>query len=118
MSYLKRKPNRASETRNGIYQNKINRRPDYIKQNLKPIDFYRHELPGAKFKRPGWNNGGLCPFHSDTRQGSFHVSLETGGYKCFACGAAGGDIIAFTMNRYGLSFTDSLEKLANDWGLT
>jgi DNA primase len=90
---------------------------DCIKQSLSPRDFYRHELPGASLKRPGWNDGGLCPFHSDNKSGSFRVNLITGAYKCFSCGAAGGDVIAFTISYYGLQFAEALAKLADDWGL-
>jgi DNA primase len=92
-------------------------RPDYIKHLLSPFDFYRHELPGATLKRLGWNDGGLCPFHSDNKPGSFRVNLATGAYKCFACGMAGGDVVAFTMALYGLKFAEALLKLADDWGL-
>jgi len=90
---------------------------DFIKDRLWPLDFYSHELPGANLKRNGWNDGGLCPFHDDNKPGSFYVNIVTGAYKCFACGAAGGDIIAFTMSLYGLKFVEALQKLADDWGL-
>jgi DNA primase len=88
-----------------------------IKQNLTPLDFYRNELPGVQYKKVGWNDGGLCPFHNDNKSGSFRVNLSTGAYKCFACGAAGADIIAFTMTFYGLQFIEALTKLTDDWGL-
>jgi DNA primase len=91
---------------------------DYIKQQLNPRDFYRHELPTAKLKKANWNDGGLCPFHADNKAGSFKVNLITGAYKCFACGRAGGDVIAFAMALYGLKFADALAKLAEDWGLS
>lgn len=96
---------------------KQNLNADYIKQALAPRDFYRHELPGAPLKKHGWNDGGLCPFHSDNKPGSFRVNLATGAYKCFACGAAGADVIAFAMALYGLQFVEALAKLADDWGL-
>jgi len=88
-----------------------------IKRQLTPLDFYRHALGKTSFKRPSWNEGGLCPFHSDNKPGSFHVNLITGAYKCFACNAAGGDVIAFTMTVDNLSFPEAVNKLADDWGL-
>jgi DNA primase len=91
---------------------------DYIKRSLNPFDFYRHELPNAPLKKHDWNDGGLCPFHSDNKTGSFRVNLTTGAYKCFSCGMAGGDIVAFVMSLYGLQFVEALAKLADDWGLT
>lgn len=102
--------------------NFLNRKPkkldsDYIKHSLSPFDFYSHELPKAKLTKHDWNDGGLCPFHNDHHTGSFRVNLITGAYKCFACGMAGGDVIAFTMAYYGLGFIEALYKLANDWGL-
>jgi DNA primase len=90
---------------------------DYIKQTLAARDFYRHELPGAPLKKHGWNDGGLCPFHSDNKPGSFRVNLVTGAYKCFACGAAGGDIVAFIMALYAMQFAEALAKLSDEWGL-
>lgn len=90
---------------------------DYIKNSLNPLDFYRHELPDAPLKRQRWNNGGLCPFHADTKAGSFHINLSTDAFKCFSCGEAGSDVISFTMALYGLKFADALHKLADEWGL-
>ncbi|WP_052700776.1 CHC2 zinc finger domain-containing protein [Methylocucumis oryzae] len=92
-------------------------RADYIKEAVNPADFYRHELPDARLKQSGWNDGGLCPFHADNKPGSFRVNLQTGAYRCFACDAAGGDVIAFTMALHGLKFVEALAQLARDWGL-
>ena len=92
-------------------------RVDYIKKSISPVDFYRHTLTGAKLKRAGWNNGGLCPFHNDTKPGSFYVNLTTGAFKCFSCGEGGGDIVAFTQKIDGLTFPDAMKKISSDWGL-
>ena len=91
---------------------------DSIKNSVDPLDFYAHELPGALLKRPGWNDGGLCVFHADNNAGSFRVNITTGAFKCFSCGAAGSDVIAFVMALYGLNFGEALHKLADDWGLS
>ena len=90
---------------------------DYIKRSINPFDFYRYELPNASLKKHAWNDGGLCPFHADNSTGSFRVNLSTGAFKCFACGIAGSDVIAFIMALYGLQFAEALAKLADDWGL-
>jgi DNA primase len=90
---------------------------DDIKHSVMPLDFYRHELPGAVFKSQAWSCGGLCPFHADNNPGSFRINIETGAFKCFACGKTGGDIISFTMAKYGLSFHDAMANLADSWGL-
>ena len=91
---------------------------DFIKCKLHPVDFYSHELPNAPLKKPGWNPGGLCPFHGDNKPGSFFVNVSTGAYKCFSCGMAGSDVVAFVMALYALDFVKALAKLADDWGLT
>ncbi|MFI3197922.1 MAG: CHC2 zinc finger domain-containing protein [Methylococcaceae bacterium] len=98
-----------------IFNKKLN--AEHIKNSLTPFDFYSHELPGAPLKKHDWNDGGLCPFHSDNKAGSFRVNLTTGAFKCFACGIAGSDVIAFIMALYGLQFVEALTKLADDWGL-
>ena len=91
--------------------------PDFIKNSITPFDFYSHELPNAPLKKHDWNDGGLCPFHADNTPGSFRVNLTTGAFKCFACGSAGSDVIAFIMTLYGLDFVEALTKLSDDWGL-
>ena len=93
-------------------------KPEQVKAAIAPGDYYRQELPEAILKRPGWNDAGLCVFHTDKRTGNFRVNAVTGAFKCFSCGASGGDIIAFEMEKYSLSFTDALEKLADEWGLS
>ncbi len=88
-----------------------------IKEQISPHEFYEYELNNVAFKQHGWNDGGLCPFHDDNKPGSFRINTETGAFNCFSCGTKGGDIIAFTMTLYNLSFREALEKLADDWGL-
>ena len=89
---------------------------DEIKQSLSPADFYRHHL-NAPLTKHGFNNGGLCPFHDDRKACSFFVNLNSGAFTCYSCGTKGGDIIAFTMRLYGLTFAAALAQLASDWGL-
>jgi len=99
---------RTSSTRSFIDHNRI-------KQEISPLDFFNNELQRDNLYNHEWNNGGLCPFHNDGKPGSFHVNVKSGGYKCFSCGAKGGDVIAFTMDVYGLSFPEALAKLSEDW---
>lgn len=91
---------------------------DKIKASIRPADFYPHELPDMlRPTKGGWRDGGLCPFHRDNRAGSFRVNLDNGAFCCFSCGAKGGDIIAFTMQRDDLTFPEALKQLAEDWGV-
>ncbi|MEI7800162.1 MAG: CHC2 zinc finger domain-containing protein, partial [Opitutaceae bacterium] len=64
---------------------------------------------GGRFK-------GLCPFHSE-KTPSFNVSADKGFYKCFGCGKAG-DVINFVMETEGLQFTESVEAIAQRFGVT
>ena len=59
---------------------------------------------------------GLCPFH-DEKSPSFTVTPAKGFFHCFGCGV-GGDVIAFLMKIDHLSFTESVEKLADKMGYT
>lgn len=54
-----------------------------------------------------------CPFHKDgnERTASLNLHKSTGHYRCHACGAKGGDILAFYMNVTGKSFVTSAKEL-------
>lgn len=58
---------------------------------------------------------GLCPFHTDHRP-SMYVSPAKQIFKCFACGA-GGDVLKFVQMKEGLTFTQSVERLAQRAGV-
>jgi hypothetical protein len=95
-------------------------RPDahQLKVAIDPGAFYRTELPDMPApKRGGWVSGGLCPFHHDQHEGSFRVHLESGAFCCFSCGTKGHDVISFLMERDGLSFPETLKRLAAEWGV-
>lgn len=59
---------------------------------------------------------GLCPFHTE-KSPSFSVSPSKGLYHCFGCGASG-DAIRFLREIEGLSFSEAVELLARDAGVT
>ncbi len=85
-----------------------------LKRSLSPERYYSKALKGS-FGKPtglGWHMWeGLCPFHADTRPGSFVVNKATGAFTCFSCGAQGGDIVAFHMKANRLGFLDALKEL-------
>ncbi|MGL5830171.1 MAG: DNA primase, partial [Angustibacter sp.] len=58
---------------------------------------------------------GLCPFH-DEKTPSFQVRPQLGVWHCFGCGA-GGDVIAFVQQVNHLSFAESVERLAEKYGI-
>lgn len=89
-----------------------------VKESVNPAEFYLGELPSMPTprKRNGLVNGGLCPFHADQRPSSFFVNVSNGAFVCYACGAQGGDVLAFLMLRVGYTFRDALEYLAEYYG--
>ncbi len=64
----------------------------------------------------GGQKKGLCPFH-DEKSPSFHVTPSKGYFHCFGC-QVGGDVIAFVMKIDHLSFTETVERLAERIGYT
>ncbi|HET9499059.1 MAG TPA: DNA primase [Marmoricola sp.] len=63
----------------------------------------------------GGNYKGLCPFH-DEKSPSFNVTPSRGLFHCFGC-QAGGDVIKFVMDIDGLSFSETVERLAEKTGV-
>ena len=64
----------------------------------------------------GGQKKGLCPFH-DEKSPSFHVTPSKGYFHCFGC-QTGGDVIAFLMKIDHLTFTETVERLADRIGYT
>lgn len=58
---------------------------------------------------------GLCPFH-DEKTPSFQVTPSRGFYYCFGCGE-GGDVLTFVQRIDNLSFTETVERLADQVGI-
>ena len=89
-----------------------------LKASLPPVLFYIEEFPGwTPRQEHGWTEGGLCSFHADKTAGSFKVNLDSGAFKCFSCGAAGGDIISYYRLRYCLDFMAALRDLEGRAGI-
>ncbi|MBN9540717.1 MAG: DNA primase [Alphaproteobacteria bacterium 65-37] len=76
------------------------------------------DLVGRKVvlkRRSGSEYAGLCPFHNE-KTPSFTVNDKKGFFHCFGCGAHG-DAVGFVMKTEGLSFPESVEKLAREVGM-
>jgi DNA primase len=58
---------------------------------------------------------GLCPFHTE-KSASFTVSPAKQVFYCFGCGE-GGDVIKFVERVENLSFTEAVERLAQEAGV-
>ena len=72
------------------------------------INYY--ESQNIKLRGRGLWRTAICPFHSDTKP-SLRINIEKGAYRCMACGAHGGDVLAFHMHRHGLGFIHAAKEL-------
>ena len=66
-----------------------------------PVRYYAME--GVSLKGNGTWRDAVCPFHSDTKP-SLRVKIDSGAFRCMACGVHGGGIVAFHMRLYDLNF--------------
>ena len=103
---------RQSGTRGGVQRGARSVRRFDATRLPSPAHYYHSEL-GTRLNGSGWVSA-KCPFHDD-KSPSLGVNLEHGGYRCHCCGASGGDVLAFHMARYGLSFRAAAEALGA-WG--
>lgn len=77
-----------------------------------PAEYYKSQ--GVKLMGGGeWKNA-RCPFHLDNKP-SLRVRLDSGGFRCMACGAHGGDVLDFHMQLYGMGFVEAAKDLGA-WG--
>ncbi|MCA1983856.1 DNA primase [Nocardioides nematodiphilus] len=63
----------------------------------------------------GGSMKGLCPFH-DEKSPSFQVTPARQMFYCFGC-QTGGDVISFVMKIDGLGFGETVERLAEKYGV-
>ena len=74
----------------------------------RPANYFKEQ--GLKLTGGGEWKDALCPFHDDHNP-SLRVRLDTGSFKCMACGKHGGDVLSFHMQRYGLGFKQAAKDL-------
>lgn len=72
-----------------------------------PISFFESE--GLRLTGRGVWRTTSCQFHGG--RDSMRVNTKSGGWCCMACGARGGDSVAYLMARDGLDFADAARKL-------
>jgi DNA primase len=88
---------------------------DLVRQHLSYDALFGAHVHKLQRNREGQATG-LCPFHSDSSP-SLSVNLQTGLFKCFACGAAG-DAFAFYQKLKGVDFPTAVLELGAEAGLT
>jgi DNA primase len=89
--------------------------PNLLEEILRRTDIVQLVGRRVKLTRKGRVMWGCCPFHKE-KSPSFKVENERRAYKCFGCGA-GGDAFKWVVETEGLSFPESVEKLAAEAGV-
>jgi DNA primase len=74
----------------------------------RPGEYYKKQ--GLKLTGGGEWKSAICPFHED-KNPSLRLRLDSGGFRCMACGAHGGDVLAFHMQLHKLNFISAARAL-------
>ena len=81
---------------------------EFIRDRLPdPVNYFDAE--DVRLVGPGRWKTGPCHFHGGSD--SLRVNTASGGWCCMSCGAKGGDVLAFHMQRHGLPFVDAARAL-------
>ena len=61
----------------------------------------------------GWYMQIACPFHKAGEEKNASLSMHNvnGNFRCFACGAHGGDVLSFWMQHTGQTFKHAAQEL-------
>jgi len=90
--------------------------PQYIIDQIRDTaEIYDIVSEYVDLQQRGSNFFGLCPFHNE-KTPSFSISTNKEIFHCFGCGA-GGNSITFLMEYEKISFVESLEKIADRYGI-
>ncbi|MDR2646162.1 MAG: DNA primase [Holosporaceae bacterium] len=86
---------------------------ELLKSQIPIVDVVSSRI---RIRRSGHDWFGLCPFHQE-KTGSFKVDPTRGFYHCFGCGAHG-DVISFVQDFDKVSFSEAIECLAHQYGIS
>ena len=89
--------------------------PNLLEEILRRTDIVQLVGRRVKLTRRGQAFWGCCPFHAE-KSASFKVENGRRTFHCFGCGK-GGDAFKWLMETEGLSFPESVEKLAGEAGV-
>lgn len=82
----------------------------FDRYRLPPVaDYYQPIFGDLRFNARGWAQV-RCVFHEDGHA-SLSIHRERGAFRCFACDARGGDMLAFEMLRSGADFKSAARAL-------
>ena len=87
----------------------------FVEEVRRAADIVRVISDHMPLKKMGSSWKGLCPFHEE-KTPSFNVRQEPPVFHCFGCGE-GGDVFKFLMLREKMSFPETLEALARQFGV-
>ncbi|MCW8452510.1 CHC2 zinc finger domain-containing protein [Legionella quinlivanii] len=73
-----------------------------------PAAYYSKQFQTLKIKSE-WVKVKCC-FHDDSTP-SLSINMVSGHFRCFGCGAKGGDVLDFHRLRYKLDFKDAANQL-------
>jgi hypothetical protein len=78
-------------------------------RDLLPESTAYFEAEGLRLSQRGKWRTTECRFHGGSD--SMRVNIATGGWCCMACGAKGGDVLAYHMQLHGLEFIEAARQL-------
>jgi DNA primase len=88
---------------------------DFAQQLKAQVDIVRVASDWVRLRKVGNRYTGLCPFHNE-KTPSFSIYTEHQFFQCYGCGAKG-DVFNFVQMIEGLTFWESLKKLAEQHGI-
>jgi hypothetical protein len=97
------KAKQSEKLRNARYGNAQRHTQSAFDKSRLPNPAQYYEAQGLRLTGRGAWRDAVCPFHEDTKP-SLRVRTDNGAFSCMVCGAHGGDVLAFHMQRHGLMF--------------
>ena len=86
------------------------RKRGFDRNRMPPVaDYYKRIFGELRFNTSGWAQV-RCVFHEDGHA-SLSIHCERAAFRCFACNARGGDMLAFEMRRSGADFKGAARAL-------
>ena len=103
----------ANQSKHGKFSDSLQRKQANSSGLSLPAPAKILDSLGIKYHQKGEWLHVYCPFHKNGQEKNPSLNLQTeiGYYKCHACGAKGGDVLAFYMAITGKRFIESVREL-------